>query len=95
MLFHFRVGFRPAGVHIPADGRGVVPASLLDSIKGSQNYDPRYNLYDPYNRNKYFNQNNPLRPYNPYNPYNPYKTYNPYRPFGYSNIVKDATKSPA
>ncbi|CAH0727813.1 unnamed protein product, partial [Brenthis ino] len=90
-------GFRPLGFHIPADGRGVVPAGLLDTIKGSQAYDPRYNLYDPYNGNLAHRQYNPLKPYdaryptdpNYYNPYNPYRSaYNT----AYNNIAKGVQK---
>ncbi|CAG4937424.1 unnamed protein product [Colias eurytheme] len=65
-------GFRPAGVHIPADGRAspaALPAGYNNNI-----YDPRYNGYNPINyRNPYNNQYNPLRPYDStYNQYHPY-----------------------
>ncbi|KAI8428877.1 hypothetical protein MSG28_007516 [Choristoneura fumiferana] len=86
-------GFRPSGVHIPANGKGLVPPAILDR-DGKPIYDRAFNdPYNPYNRfngpynNGYrgnFNRFN--RPYDsryPYNPaaYNPYNNFNnPYRP---------------
>ncbi|CAK1553598.1 unnamed protein product [Leptosia nina] len=65
-------GFRPSGVHIPADGKGAAPA-LLDGINRNV-YDPRYNAYTPINyRNPLYNQYSPARAFDPrFNPYNPY-----------------------
>ncbi|CAF4777762.1 unnamed protein product [Pieris macdunnoughi] len=91
-------GFRPAGVHIPADGKGVAPALLGNGVapgllgNGYNNiYDPRHNRfnnYDPrYNGfNKYQNPYN----YNQYNPARPFDArYNPYNPYrNVKNIKK-------
>lgn len=101
-------GFRPSGVHIPANGKGVVPPAILDK-DGKPIYDRAFNdPYNPYNRfnglynNGYhgnFNRFN--RPYDsryPYNPaaYNPYNNFNnPYRPNWLNNnnqIVNNQAK---
>lgn len=93
-FFFIFTGFRPLGFHIPADGRGVVPAGLLNTIKGSQAYDPRYNLYDPYNRNLAYRQYNTLKPYDARYSTDPnyYNPYNPYRSVGYNNVAKELQK---
>nr|XP_026486357.1 uncharacterized protein LOC113393595 [Vanessa tameamea] len=74
-------GFRPAGIHISSDGRGISPVPLLDGVTGSKIHDPRYNLYDPYNRNRINGQYNTFKPYDTRYPNQPrYNIYNPYRP---------------
>ncbi|TKX27768.1 cuticular protein RR-1 [Spodoptera litura] len=77
-------GFRPSGVHIPADGKAT-PILPVDGIN-KQIFDPTYNRYDPY-RSRYNNFEPYNRPYDPRYPYDPTKinpyynpnTYNPYR----------------
>lgn len=60
-------GFRPSGVHIPADGKAAVP---LIGNKEKQILDPLNNRYDPRYRNPY----NGVGPFNrPYDPRNPYE----------------------
>ncbi|KAJ8732053.1 hypothetical protein PYW08_014783 [Mythimna loreyi] len=72
-------GFRPSGVHIPADGKAVAPIVPVVDRLNKQVFDPNLNRYDPFlNRNRYnnFNQYN-NRPYDPRYPYDPTKV-NPY-----------------
>ncbi|XP_050663720.1 pupal cuticle protein 20-like [Leptidea sinapis] len=73
-------GFRPSGVHIPADGKGVLPAALPAGVLNRNPYNGFINPYNPLNnRNPYnYNQYNPLNNRNPYN----YNQYNPHRPYG-------------
>lgn len=60
-------GFRPSGVHIPADGKALSPLPL--DIRKDNVIDP-FNRYDPYNnRNRYNNAYNPYNN-NAYSPYN-------------------------
>ncbi|XP_053602904.1 uncharacterized protein LOC128670910 [Plodia interpunctella] len=63
-------GFRPSGVHIPADGKGVVPSAIppvpgvippVPLVDGK--IDPAYNRYNPFYNNRY------NRPYDPRYPY--------------------------
>ncbi|XP_045513527.1 endocuticle structural glycoprotein SgAbd-2-like [Pieris brassicae] len=91
-------GFRTAGVHIPADGKGVAPALLgngvapgllgngynhiYDPRQNRFNYDPRYNSFNNYQSPHNFNQYNPARPFAAR-----YNLYNPYR------NVKDIKKT--
>ncbi|KAI5631617.1 insect cuticle protein domain-containing protein [Phthorimaea operculella] len=62
-------GFRPTGVHIPADGKGLPPPPIID---GKRVVDP-FNQYraDPYRTD----------PYNAANRYNPYNRLAGARPF--------------
>ncbi|CAH2107358.1 unnamed protein product [Euphydryas editha] len=72
-------GFRPGVVQFSTDGKGALPTRFADGLKEST-YNPRYNLYDPYNRNRYFGQYNNLKPYDSRYPYNTRNDpYNPYR----------------
>ncbi|XP_049866249.1 uncharacterized protein LOC126366948 [Pectinophora gossypiella] len=89
-------GFRPSGVHIPADGKAIPPVlPIVDGRKDKlldpfNRFDP-YNRYDPYStayRNRFYNNgvvnrlNDPRYPYNParYNPLNPLNPLNPINP---------------
>lgn len=88
-------GFRPGAIQFSTDGRGVVQTPLANGLRGSP-YNPRYNLYDPSNRNHYLGQNNNFKPYDPryqydsryqYNPRYPNnQRYNPYRAGLYNNV---------
>lgn len=89
MIFKTNVpGFRPSGVHIPADGKATAPIVPVVDRVNKQVFDPTYNRYDPYlNRNRYntFDQYN-NRPYDPRYPYdptrvNPYYNNNNYNPY--------------
>lgn len=88
-------GFRPSGVHIPADGKAFTPLGAFDGKK-DKIFDP-FNKYDPYNNRNHYNNihNNPYnsfdsrfphdprRPYDqrhPYDPRYPYDQRNPYDP---------------
>lgn len=97
------LGFRPSGVHIPADGKvsGAVP---LIADREKQTLDPLYNRYN-YNpitaRNRYnlSGKYNGARPYDPKYPYeaanyNPlYNNYNSYVPPGLIPNKNDPKKS--
>ncbi|XP_026328708.1 uncharacterized protein LOC113236755 [Hyposmocoma kahamanoa] len=100
-------GFRPSGIHIPADGKALSPLPPLDGRKDSV-IDP-FNRYDPYNNHNRFN--NVYRPFNnnAFNRYDPrypnasrypYNSrynnqFNPYHrhPYGYNKDAKQEEKN--
>ncbi|XP_063890224.1 endocuticle structural glycoprotein SgAbd-1-like [Helicoverpa armigera] len=96
-------GFRPSGVHIPADGKAVAPIVPVVDRVNKPIFDPTYNRYDPYlNRNRYntFGQYN-NRNYDPRYPYDPTKinpyynnNYNPYQ-IRTKNFNQEAKKDSA
>lgn len=68
-------GFRPSGVHIPADGKAAIP---LIADKDRQIIDPLLNRYDPFTARNRYNLNGKYNklPYDPRYPYEAAK-YNP------------------
>lgn len=106
MFLHF-TGFRPSGVHIPADGKALPPLPAFADARNRSIYDPEYNRYNSeYNRfNPYYNNrfgafNRPYDPRYPYDPrqqldarYNPYyNRYNPFRPAIPTEVAKEEAK---
>ncbi|KAL0840377.1 hypothetical protein ABMA28_015634 [Loxostege sticticalis] len=61
-------GFRPSGVHIPADGKALPPLPAIADAKNRSIFDPEYNRYNPYYNNRFGAFN---RPYDPRYPYDP------------------------
>ncbi|XP_063361287.1 larval cuticle protein A1A-like [Cydia amplana] len=101
-------GFRPSGVHIPADGKGVLPAPVLDK-DGKPIIDRAFNNpYSPFNRfdgrysgyngyNGYSRLNRPYDPRYPYDaryPQNPRKPYDPRYPYDPRAPYDPATYNP-
>ncbi|XP_063379460.1 uncharacterized protein LOC134666238 [Cydia fagiglandana] len=102
-------GFRPSGVHIPADGKGVLPAPVLDkdgkpiiAIDRAFNnpyspfnrFDGRYSGYNGYNG--YSRLNRPYDPRYPYDaryPQDPRKPYDSRSPYDPSFVIRLATCS--
>ncbi|KOB72557.1 Cuticular protein RR-1 motif 45 [Operophtera brumata] len=70
-------GFRPSGVHIPADGKAAIP---LIADRDKQTLDPHYNRYDPFNARNRYNLNGKYNNAPPYDPRYPYEAarHNPY-----------------
>lgn len=107
MAFCCIAGFRPSGVHIPADGKALSPLDIRKDnfIDPFNRYDPynnrnrHNNVYSPFNNNG-FNRYDPRYPNASRYPYDskyPYDSrynnrLNPYRPFGYNKDVKQEEK---
>ncbi|XP_075971008.1 uncharacterized protein LOC142973255 [Anticarsia gemmatalis] len=77
-------GFRPTGVHIPANGKAAIPP--FDKDNNKQIFNPAFNRHNPFlNRNHYYGQDGNGRHYDPRYPYdsarfNPiYNNFNPYQ----------------
>lgn len=71
LFYVYCSGFRPSGVHIPADGKGLppLPGSPVPLVDGK--IDPAYNRYNPFYNNHF---NRPYDPRYPYDPRHPYDT---------------------
>ncbi|KAL4706538.1 hypothetical protein ACJJTC_015736 [Scirpophaga incertulas] len=76
-------GFRPSGVHIPADGKAFPPIPVLDRRNGT-NFDPLYNRYNPYYNNRLGAYQRPYDTRYNYDPryrYDSRYQYDPRRPY--------------
>lgn len=73
-------GFRPSGVHIPADGKALPPLPSIADARNRSVFDPDYNRYNPFYNNRLGAFNRPYDPRYPYDPSRPYDSRYPYDP---------------